>query len=81
MEDLRHKINEFNNELNSEVATNQRLNRQCQEYAERLREIQGQFDSYKVKKDAKVDSLEDKITQLRSQLKEEKDKVISHPNH
>lgn len=75
MDDLRHKIQDFNSELNAEVATNQKLNRQCNEYAEKLRDIQGQFDSYKVKKDTKIETLEEKVHSLKSQLKDERDKV------
>lgn len=74
MEDLRNKITEFNVDLNNEIATNHKLNAQCKEYADRLREITLQFDAFKSKHDSKVESLEQKIDSLKQQLKEEKDR-------
>lgn len=75
MEDLRTKIQDFSAELKNETINNQKLHGQCEEYADKLRNLMNEYDNYKMKKESKIELLEQKISSLKSTLSDEKEKV------
>ena len=63
-DDLRTRISEFNLELKNEMLANQKLNRQCDDYAEKLKIISTEFESFKIRKEARIELLEQKLSNL-----------------
>ena len=78
MGNLKSKMQEFNEELVSEMEANQKLNQQCKDYVEKLNTISAQFESYRLKQESRTDILNDKLDSLKNTLREEKDMVSKY---
>lgn len=75
IDDLKVKMRDFNSELHHEMSMNQKLASQCKSYTDKLASINSQYESYKIKTDAKLDMLDDKLMTAKQQLREEKNAV------
>jgi hypothetical protein len=72
---LRQKMQEFNEELNGEMAVNSRLHQRCKDYADKLTSINAQFETYRFKQESRQEAMVERQDALKESLREERELV------